>query len=132
MPGFQRDRVKGAASELWRDGWPAALTQIRHALRSLLEGLKARGALDAATATWPTGHAAFQCLGCDFVVDGNGAPWLLELNESPQYGDPLSMDGLRRVLGQPLLNHLAEAIARSQLPAASGEHDGECGGWRRL
>ena len=113
---------------------PPALAQIRHALRSLVEGLQARGALAAGTAAWPTGHAAFQCLGCDFVVDSNGAPWLLELNEAPQYGDPLSMDGLRRVLGQPLLNHMAEAIARSQLPppVPDGSGDGECGGWQRL
>ncbi|KAL1521634.1 hypothetical protein AB1Y20_021292 [Prymnesium parvum] len=135
--GFQREKVKGAASELWPQGWPKALELIREALRALLDGLSLQGSLEQSAATWPCGHAAFQCLGCDFVVDAEGSPWLLELNEAPQFGDPLTMDRLRARLGQPLLNHLPEAIARSHELALSPDSTsegriGQCGGWQLL
>lgn len=200
IPGFQKERVKGAASELWTREWQRTLPLIRSGLGKLLE--QAEPELVASVADWPAGHTAFQVLGCDFVVDAGGTPWLLELNEvvfvsfgfpclcvlyvsgtaqsvhtpdlgrnkaywygtavharhgpvlchamlygyrhvisyhmkltpnvcqAPQFGDPLKMDDLRRCLGQPLLNHLPQALAHSFTKESN--KDDQYGGWQRL
>ena len=79
LPGFKRERVKGAATLLWPAGWARVLPLIRRALGRLLA--HAHPELSVAALGWPPGHTAFQVLGCDFIVGADGTPWLLELNE---------------------------------------------------
>ena len=127
LPNFVRDDVKGAATRLWPDGWARTLPAVRSALAAVARTHAA--ALRGGCGAWPAGLPAFQVFGADFVVDAHCRPWLLELNAAPQFGDPQAMPGLRETIGRPLLQHLAEAVARS---GSSGGGEGTCGGWEWL
>jgi tetratricopeptide (TPR) repeat protein len=132
VEGFRREAVKGPASAMWPEGWPVALRAIRATVGQIVSAHT--GALRGARAAtgWPDGAPAFQVLGADFVADEGSRPWLLELNASPQFGDPLAMPSLRAAIGAPMLQNVAAAVAASCAASAPGSACESYGGWRRL
>ena len=121
-----------------------ALSAPRGGLRSLSIA-RAKGGSRSTAAPPSICCICMQVLGADFVVDASSAPFLLEINASPQFGDPLSMPSLRAAIGLPMLAHLPEVLARSQSWSGDaeeatwprgectdiGESDG-CGGWAEV
>jgi tetratricopeptide (TPR) repeat protein len=116
LEGFDRAEVKGPATELWPEGWAHAYPHIQTAIAKSIAavpelggGTRSDGSSEDKCAAAGGGSEReggsredtlvcctnFQVFGYDFLVDQSGTPYLLEINASPQFGDPQKMPTLR-------------------------------------
>ncbi|GBG30938.1 Tubulin polyglutamylase TTLL6 [Hondaea fermentalgiana] len=118
--GFNREAVKGPASELW-DGFQEALPLIDHAALRSIEAVA--GKLCAKPSLKMT---RAQLFGYDFCFDDTGKPVFIEANISPQFQDAKKLASLRKSLAPLLINTLPRLL-RKDAPETFRE---PCLGWR--
>lgn len=114
LPGYNRSAVKGPGSLLIPKYYTEILPRLKHAISLSIQAVNQQlhkwrdflssPASPSITSSTTATIDGMQVFGFDFLLSSKGTPILLEINASPQVGDPQSMDELRQRIGIPLIN----------------------------
>ena len=100
---------------MWEAGYIEAWPRIQRAVALSV------GAVWGKSGQWSEAGSealSWQVFGYDFLIGGQGEPFLIEANLAPQLGDPQAMPDLREKLALPMINSLPSLV----LQIANGSH----------